>query len=214
MTMLSEKQLQTMVAALHALQKHGYPYAVDEEMNDSEIDSLCETLNCNNFSSVPMHIEDAEITIYSITSDTDTSTGTSVFPTEAEAHECYIDMVLNYSGVVDILKQNNIVGRPTFQEAFNAWDGYVDVCASNLDTISYEEHKIKMPIAKKPLPNVCPNCGADASTHVTYEEIHIDNNKAYQDCFCCCGARWNEAYDFREIVALDVSDCKNGENDA
>lgn len=42
---LNNAQIVALICALRQLQNHGYPYEVEEELSDKEIDSLCEALN-------------------------------------------------------------------------------------------------------------------------------------------------------------------------
>ncbi|TDA63602.1 hypothetical protein E0765_07140 [Sulfuricurvum sp. IAE1] len=199
MKTINKIELSAILAGLRLLQTHGYPveYEVEGEMTVDEIDELCEAINCGPFSSLPLKEEEVEI--WQLVSDTQYGTNCDLYTSEDEAKNAFITTVMEYSGMLENLGDNT---DPTYDEALAAWEQYTEECASNLDTVFVDVQTVKFAVSDA--PSTCPHCGSE---DVKYDDIHIENSRAYQDCWCGCGATWNEAYAFSEVVALNTSSC-------
>lgn len=195
MKTINKTELSAILAGLRLLQIHGYPceYEVDEEMSAEEIDELCEAINCEPFSSLPLKEEEAEI--WQLVSDTNYGTNCDLYSSEKEAKTAFIDIVMQYSGVAENLGDN---ANPTYDEALAAWEQYTEECVLNMDTVFVDVQTVKfatkhcVEVDAEYNCSVCPECG---SSKITGERFEANGTSAYQVCSCYdCDARWDDIY--------------------
>ncbi len=192
MKTINETELNAILVGLRLLQTHDYK--MEELGLEIEwIDELCESLNCEEFSSLPLKEEEVEI--WQLVSDTQYGTNCDLYTSEDEAKNAFITTVMEYSGMVENLGDNT---DPTYDEALAAWEQYTETCASNLDTVFVDVQTVKfatkhcVEVDTEYDCSVCPECG---SSKITGERFEANGTSAYQVCSCYdCDARWDDNY--------------------
>lgn len=148
MKIINNTEVGAILAGLRLLQRFGYPkeYETDGELNNDQIEELCEAINCDTFASIP--VAQGKITVYAVVSDTDDGTSADLYIDQKYAEYNYIEMVQSYDAVKELLEG---IESPTFEEASKAWEEATYEHASGIiDTISLtsETLDIAVPIVK------------------------------------------------------------------